>query len=64
MLENELKEYRINHNLTQKQMAKKLRTSQSYYSAIEKGRLKPGFVLINRIGRVLKKDVSEIRNLL
>lgn len=64
MLENELKQFRINHNLTQKQMAKKLKTAQTYYCAIETGRYKPGFSMINRIAKVLKKDVSEIRELL
>ena len=64
MLTDCLKEFRYKNNLTQKQMAKKLKTSQSYYSAIETGRYKPGFSIIKRIARVLKKNVSEITQLL
>lgn len=64
MLQDCLREYRYKNNLTQKQMAKKLKTAQTYYCAIETGRYKPGFQMINRIAKVLKKDVSEIRELL
>lgn len=64
MLGNCLKEFRTKNNLTQKEMARKLRTSQPYYSTLESGAQKPGFQLVKRISRVLKIDASYIRELL
>ena len=64
MLPDCLKNYRLDNNLTQKQMAKKLRTSQSYYSGIERGVIKPGFTMIKRISRLLKLEQSYVRTLL
>lgn len=64
MLGQYLKTYRIKNNLTQVQMAKKLGTSQSYYSMIESNRKKPGFITINRIANLLDTDPSFIRSML
>lgn len=64
MLNEYLKKYRIRNNLSQKQMALKLETDQSYYSQIECGKRKPGFVMIRRISKVLNLEESFIRNLL
>lgn len=64
MLENYLKKYRIKNNLTQKQMAKKLNSSQSYYSQLETGSKKPGFIMINRIAKLLNLEPSFVRSLL
>ena len=64
MLEKYLKKHRLNHNLTQSEMAKKLGTSQSYYSQLETGRKKPGFQMVNKIAKVLKVQASVIRELL
>lgn len=64
MLENYLKKYRTNNNLTQAQMAKKLSTSQTYYSQLETGKKKPGFTMVNRIAKLLNLEPSFIRSLL
>lgn len=64
MLESYLKKHRTSNNLTQAQMAAKLKTSQSYYCELEKGRKKPGFTMVNRIAKLLKVEPSFIRSLL
>ena len=64
MLENYLKKFRIKNNLTQVQMAQKLKTSQTYYCQLETGRKKPGFSMINRIARLLNLEPSFVRSLL
>lgn len=64
MLETYLKKYRLNNNLTQEQMAKRLKTSQGYYSHLETGTKKPGISMINRIAKVLNVEPSFIRSLL
>ncbi len=64
MLENYLRKYRINNNLTQEQMAKKLSTSQTYYCQLETGRKKPGFTMVNRIAKLLNLEPAFVRSLL
>lgn len=64
MLNEYLKKYRIKNNLSQKQMANLLDTAQGYYSEIETGKKKPGFVMIRKISKVLKVEESFIRTLL
>ncbi len=64
MLGSYLKKYRLKNNLTQVQMAKRLKTSQSYYCGLETGSKKPGFTMVNRISKELKLDPSFVRNLL
>ena len=64
MLGSYLKKYRMKNNLSQTQMADKLKTSQSYYCQLEKGSKTPGFSMVNRISKLLKVDVSFIRELL
>lgn len=64
MLESYLKRFRLKNNLTQAQMAQKLKTSQGYYSMLETGSKKPGFSMINRIAKVLDLEPSFIRSLL
>ena len=51
---NDLKRYRLEHNLTQKEMAVLLQTSESYYSLIENGRKIAGINMRKRICKVLK----------
>lgn len=64
MLENYLKKFRIKNNLTQVQMAQKLKTSQTYYCQLETGKKKPGFSMINRIAKLLNLEPSFVRSLL
>ena len=64
MLGNYLKKYRLKNNLTQSQMAKKIGTSQSYYSMLETGAKKPGFSMINRLAKTLKLEPAFVRTLL
>jgi len=64
MLGRYLKKYRLSHNLSQKEMAERLGTSQGYYCLIENNKTKPGLQLIKRISELLDKDPSFIRELL
>ena len=64
MLSEYLKEYRLKRNLTQQEMSMLLKTSQSYYSRLEKGRRKPGIQMVNRIARFTNQSVEFIRSLL
>lgn len=49
MLKEFLKNYRLKHGLSQWDMAKKIKTVQSYYSMIESGVRKPGLQMIKKI---------------
>lgn len=64
MLKEYLRQFRIKHNLTQCEMAKKLHTAQGYYSQIETGDKKPGFSMIKRLAEVLGVTEEFIRSLL
>lgn len=64
MLKEYLKQYRLRKNLTQEQMSELLKTSQSYYSRLERGHRKPGIQMINRISKLLNQSPEFIRSLL
>ena len=64
MLKEYLKSYRYKKNITQKEMAVLLNTSQSYYSQIESGVLKPGYTFCKRLSKVLNVEEEFIKNLL
>ena len=64
MLGKYLKDYRLNHNLTQKEMAEKLQTNQSYYSLLENGKVKPGINTMKKITLLLDMDPAIIRRFL
>lgn len=64
MLGEYLKQYRLNHNLTQSQMAEILGTSQNYYNRLEANLKKPGFKLIDRISKSLGITIQNIREML
>ena len=64
MLENFLKKYREKNNLTQEEMAELLHTSQSYYSQIESGTVKPGFTMVKKIAKALDVEESFVRSLM
>lgn len=63
MLQEYLKKYRLKHNLTQKEMAEKLSTTQNYYSQIETGSKRPGHTMICRIADAIGVSVSYISKL-
>lgn len=63
MLQDYLKKYRMKHNLTQFQMAERLKTSQDYYSQLETGRKKPGHTMIARIAKEIGVSESYISRL-
>lgn len=64
MLEQYLKKYRLEHNLSQEKMAEQLGTSQGYYSMIETGIRRPGYKIVNKIARLFQVDPSFVRKLM
>ena len=64
MIGDILKSYRLEHNMTQSEMAKKIGICLSYYNQIEKNKVKPGILTIRLIAKVLKLDQSIMRGLL
>lgn len=64
MLGMYLKKYRLDNNLTQAEMAKRLNTSQTYYSMIETEFRKPGIQMVNRIAVALNVEPSVVRKML
>ena len=64
MLGEYLKKYRLQKNLTQRQMAELLEMKQCNYSLLENNKLKPGITLINRISKVLEVEPEFVRKLL
>lgn len=64
MLNDYLKKYRLDNNLTQKQMSERLNTSQAYYSRIESGNKKPGIAMVGRIAKLLGVEPQFVRSLL
>lgn len=63
MLQDYLKKYRMRHNLTQKEMASKLFTTQDYYCQIESGKKRPGHSMICRIAGAIGVSESYISKL-
>ena len=59
-----LKNFRQKHDLTQKEMAKKLEISKSYYVAIEFGHVNPSFKVAEKIGEVFAGEYDDIFELL
>ncbi len=53
-----LREARIEANLTQASVAKKIGATQSYVSKIESGELKLGVLELQKIAKIYKKDVE------
>lgn len=64
MLGEYLKKYRLQKNLTQRQMAELLGMHQCNYSLLENNKLKLGINRINRIASVLQVEPSVIRGML
>lgn len=55
-----VKAARINANMTQKQLAKKLGVAESFVNDVELGRKIMNENLINRIGKVLNTDLNDV----
>ena len=64
MLQEYLKNYRKKHNLSQTEMAKKMKTNQGYYSEIETGKRKPSLVFIRKLASVCEVTPEFIVSLL
>lgn len=64
MLANYLKKRRLAENLTQRQMAERIGTSQSYYSQLESGVRKPGIGMVGKIAKALSVDPPFVRELI
>ena len=59
-----LKEYRLNHNLTQYEMSKQLHVSVSTYNWLENGKSVINTKTTAKIAQLLDIDISKVRKLL
>lgn len=59
-----LKTYRIEHNLTQLEMAKEIGFTVGTYNRLEKGNTNVTTVTVDKIARFLAMDVVSVRKLL
>lgn len=55
-----IKELRIKHGLTQKQLAEKAKISNSYLCDIEVGRTNPSLKTLEKICRAFEIDLKEL----
>ena len=59
-----LKKYRLEHNLTQLEMAKVLNVSITTYNALENGKTNVTTVTVDKISELLQIDVCKVRKCL
>lgn len=59
-MKNNIKIYRVKHNLTQAQLAEKVKVSRQTINAIETGKYVPSTVLALKIASVFGVDVKDI----
>lgn len=59
-----LKKYRLEHNLTQLEMAKVLKVSITTYNALENGKTNVTTVTVDKISELLQIDVYKVRKCL
>ncbi len=57
---NKVKEFRDKANITQEQLAKKLRVSRQTIISIEAGRYNPSLILAFKISKVFCKQIEDI----
>lgn len=57
---SKVKEFRLKQQLTQKTLADMVGVGQRHMSFIESGQKKPSLIIALKIGKIFKKDVSEI----
>lgn len=59
-----LKKYRLEHNLTQLEMAKVLKVSITTYNALENGKTNVTTITVDKISELLQIGVCEVRKCL
>lgn len=60
MMKNNLKVHRAIHNLTQQDLADKIKVSRQTINTIEKGKYVPSALLVLKLAAVLETTVHEI----
>lgn len=60
MFKSNLKQYRRNKNLTQKELAFKVGVTKDYISMIERGKRNPGIFLAKKLAHELDSTIEEI----
>ncbi len=63
-ISEKLKQYRLNHNLTQFDMAKELHVSVTTYNHLENGHNTVNTKTVAKIAKLLEIDVSKVRKCL
>lgn len=64
MLGETIRNYRKAQNLSQREAAKMIGTSQSYLSLLESGKLSPGYAMVKKIAKFLHVTQQEVIQLL
>ena len=59
-MKNKLKAYRIQHSLTQENLADKLDVSRQTINAIESGKYLPSITLAFKIARLFKTKIEDV----
>ena len=59
-IENKIKQYRAQHNLTQEELAEKVEVTRQTIIAIEKNKYVPSLKLAFKISRVFNETVENI----
>lgn len=59
-MENRIRIYRVMHDLTQKQLAKRVGVTRQTINAIEKGKINPSLELAMKIARVFDIKIEEL----
>lgn len=60
MINNKLKVYRAMHDMTQEDLAKKVKVSRQTINAIEKGKYLPSLPLAFKFAKIFKINIEEI----
>lgn len=64
MLGQMLKKHRLELNLTQKEMAKKIGISECYYIQLERNKRKPGISVTTKLSKELNVEPGMLRRLM
>ena len=61
-ISEKLKQYRLDHNLTQYQMARELKVSVTTYNHLENGHKDVNTKTVAKISELLELDAKKVRN--
>ena len=60
LLDNKIKELRLKKGLSQKELAKKLSTSQAFISKLENPKYRPSLKMLSKVAAAIKSNIEEL----